>query len=282
MWFHCSEFPSDIQTDTPCMNYSVYEELKVAQNPFKPSNPVCCLWCPQMHCSCRLVLYSKLQLWNPPLTDWEWGPAGRTAGLQSCLLNPQLPCTSQGFWGKFVYLWPLEAHKGCSSPLPAGQCDTFQDILGAPAGHLQPLQLVPEVVPNQCQGLIRSRGSLEGTCKPHLGEATPAVLLYELHCSETQRDTHRISFLQFCEGKHSSRSNRLLSLFLSGLEHSKDGGFDTLSEQPFEWLSSISMCQLLYSPPLYCYHAKSCEIETSMHNIWQLIVPATKKYLHEC
>lgn len=151
-----------------------------------------------------------------------------------------------GFWVEIADLWALEPGKGCCSPLPAGQRDTFEDTSGAPAGHLQPLQLVPQVVPSQCQRLIHSRGSLEGTCKPHLGEATPVVLLYELHCSETQRD--RMSFLQFqprrqcCnEGEHSSRSNRLLSLWAFSCQAwsiSKDGGFETPPEQPLEWLSS--------------------------------------------
>lgn len=137
--------------------------------------------------------------------------------------KPPAPLYLSGGLGEVCLSVTLGGTQRLFSPLPAGQRDTFQDILRAPAGHLQPLQLVPQVVPNQCQGLICSRGSLEGTCKPHLGKATPAVLLYELHCSETQRDTQRSASSSFVNG-NTAPDPRLLSLFLSALEHQQGCG----------------------------------------------------------
>lgn len=65
------------------------------------------------------------------------------------------------------------------SPLPAGQDDALQRVLPPLGRHLQPLQVVPEVVLDGGQGLARPRGPLEGAGGPQPGEAALPVLLHE-------------------------------------------------------------------------------------------------------
>lgn len=66
-----------------------------------------------------------------------------------------------------------------ASPLPASQDDAPKRVRWHAARHLQPLQVVSEVVLDRGQALVHSCGPLEGAGGPEPGEAALPVLLHK-------------------------------------------------------------------------------------------------------
>lgn len=248
--FTVFEFPSDIQIDTPYMSYGVYEQFQVAQNPFKPSNSTCWWWCPQSHCSCWLVLYSWLELWNPPFIVRGWGPA--VTDRKDCRVAkfPSKSPASLHLLGSFWVEVCLSVTLGTTQkavphlcqPVSAIPSRTSAGLLLATCSHSSWfLRWCPISVRDWFTPVAPLKALANHTLeKPHLR-------YFSMSCTAVRHKGTRTgwafsSFSPDC----SAAVKRITAPHPKGcwtfscqaLSISKDGGFDTLSEQPFEWLSS--------------------------------------------
>lgn len=149
------------------------------------------------------------------------------------------------------------------------------------------------MVSDKRQRLIHSSSSFKSTSKPHLGEATSVILLYEMHWNKTQKNTYRTSFSPF--------SALTVMPQLTGTQAQLQQAAEPCPiklwhQQGWEiwharWATSFSDCPPLFTCPvtlfhslelLNCFSAKSWGYVTSMHSIWQLILLSMKKNLYAC